>query len=149
MRALVCALAAALASAASLGPVAARAQTAGTASAAAPSAAALPDGGRFGSMFQFTEPDGAAIYRNVCAGCHMVDGRGATGAGAYPALAGDTRLGTAAYVVAVVLHGQKAMPAFARYLSDQQVADVVAYVRGRFGGDQSAGASPDDVKAAR
>ncbi len=41
----------------------------------------------------------------------MPDGRGATGAGTYPALAQDTRLQVAAYPIAIVLHGRKAMPA--------------------------------------
>ena len=49
--------------------------------------------------FRFTHQDGEAIYRNVCAGCHMPDGRGASGAGAYPALARNAKLEAAGYPV--------------------------------------------------
>ena len=38
----------------------------------------------FGNPYVFTEQGGEAIYRSVCAGCHMPDGRGASGAGTYP-----------------------------------------------------------------
>jgi mono/diheme cytochrome c family protein len=103
----------------------------------------------FGSPFHFTEQGGAAIYAGVCAGCHMPDGRGAAGAGAYPALARDARLQSAGYPIAVVLHGQKAMPGFARTLSDQQIADVVGYVRTHFGNNDPDVPTAADVKAAR
>ncbi len=55
----------------------------------------------------------------------MADARGASGADAYPALAGGPTLATAAYVAHIVLEGQKGTPAFGDNLSDQQVADVV------------------------
>ena len=55
----------------------------------------------------------------------MADAKGASGAGTYPALAGDLKLATAAYVAYIVLRRQKGMPAFGDNLSDQQVADVV------------------------
>ena len=103
----------------------------------------------FGSPFHFTEQGGAAIYAGICAGCHMPDGRGAVGAGAYPTLAQDARLRAAGYPIAVVLHGEKAMPGFARTLSDQQIADVVGYVRTHFGNDDPDVPTAADVKAAR
>jgi mono/diheme cytochrome c family protein len=97
----------------------------------------------FGSRSHFTEQGGAAIYASVCAACHMPDGRGASGAGRYPSLAQDPRLAAAAYPIAVVLLGQKAMPGFAETLSDQQIADTVTYIRTHFGN-----AFPDAVTAA-
>jgi mono/diheme cytochrome c family protein len=115
------------------------------AQAVAPAAA----GGVFGSPFRFTEATGASIYQSVCAGCHMADGRGAVGAGAYPALAHDPRLAVAAYPIALVLQGQRAMPPFARYLSDQQVADVVGFIRRNFGNEYAEPISAQDVAAAR
>ena len=37
---------------------------------------------------------GKAIYSHVCQGCHMVDAKGAVGAGRYPALARNAKLET-------------------------------------------------------
>jgi mono/diheme cytochrome c family protein len=101
------------------------------------------------SPFRFTHQDGEAIYRNVCAGCHMPDGRGASGAGAYPALARNAKLEAAGYPVLLVVNGQKAMPAFGRALDDNQVAAVVNYIRANFGNAYTDRVSTDDVKAAR
>src|SRR3954452_22475125 len=101
------------------------------------------------SPFRFTHQDGEAIYRNVCAGCHMPDGRGASGAGAYPPLAGNPKLQAAGYPVYLVVNGQKAMPAFGAQLDDNQVAAVVNYIRGSFGNAYTDRVSVDDVKAAR
>jgi mono/diheme cytochrome c family protein len=98
----------------------------------------------FGSRTHFTEQGGAAVYAALCAACHMPNGLGASGAGSYPSLSQDQRLAVAAYPVAVVLLGQKAMPSFARTLSDQQIADVVTYVRTHFGN-----AYPDRVTVAQ
>ena len=67
---------------------------------------------RAGRRQGFTEQGGEAIYKNVCQGCHMPDAKGAVGAGMYPALAKDPKLEVAGYPVAVVVNGQKAMPAF-------------------------------------
>jgi len=99
--------------------------------------------------FRFTHQDGEAIYRNVCAGCHMPDGRGASGAGAYPALARNAKLEAAGYPVLLVVNGQKAMPAFGRVLDDNQVAAVVNYIRANLGNAYTDRVSTDDVKAAR
>ena len=101
------------------------------------------------SPFRFTHQDGEAIYRNVCAGCHMPDGRGASGAGAYPALARNVKLEAAGYPLLLVVNGQKAMPAFGQVLDDNQVAAVVNYIRANFGNAYTDRVSTDDVKAAR
>jgi mono/diheme cytochrome c family protein len=87
--------------------------------------------------------DGKTIFEHICQGCHMPDAKGATGAGTYPALAGDPRLVSPQYMAAVVLHGRRDMPSFIQTgeagpledgkLSDAQVADVVNYVRTHFG----------------
>jgi mono/diheme cytochrome c family protein len=86
-----------------------------------------PDGA-FGSPFRFTESTGEATYKNICAGCHMPDGRGASGAAAYPSLRQNPRLTTTAYPIAVITHGQKSMPAFNRTLTERQIAEVAAYI---------------------
>jgi mono/diheme cytochrome c family protein len=48
-----------------------------------------------------------------------------------------------------VVNGQKAMPAFGPMLSDQQIADVINYVRTHFGNNYKDAVKPADVKAAR
>jgi mono/diheme cytochrome c family protein len=108
--------------------------------------ASAQSGGRSTS---FTEQGGAEIFKQVCQGCHMPDAQGAVGAGMYPALARNPKLAVPGYPVAVVVNGQKAMPAFGAMFSDQQVADVVNYVRAHFGNAYKDKATPADVKAAR
>jgi len=73
----------------------------------------------------------------------MADARGAEGAGAYPTLADNPRLAASAYPIFLVLKGRAGMPAFQDRLSDQQVADVVNYIRSHFGNQY-----PDTVNAA-
>ena len=86
----------------------------------------------FGNPYRFTEQGGEAIYRSVCAGCHMPDGRGAHGAGTYPSLVDDPRLAVSSYPLGVVLHGRSAMPPFGHSLTNEQVAAVVSYIRTHF-----------------
>jgi mono/diheme cytochrome c family protein len=112
-------------------------------------AQAQPLPGQFGSPGHFTESTGAAVYQGVCAGCHMANGQGARGAGAYPALAGDPRLAVPAYAIGVVLRGRGAMPGFARVLDNRQIADVVTWLRQNLGNAYPGGPSPDDVQALR
>ena len=98
---------------------------------------------------RFVMQDGAAIYRNVCTTCHMADAKGATGAGTYPALAGDKRLADPAYPIYVVLKGQKGMPDFGPLFDDAQVAAVVGYVRTNFGNSYKGPVTAEAVKALR
>ncbi len=97
----------------------------------------------------FSEGTGESLYRNICQGCHMADGRGAVGAGSYPSLAGDSNFGVAAYPVHVVVDGLRGMPAFGPALTDDQVIAVVGYVRTHFGNHEAAPVTADDVRAAR
>ena len=89
----------------------------GTTAALADTAGPAPKPGTHGpNISGFFSPfpfqGGEAIYKGVCAGCHMPDAKGAVGAGMYPALAKNENLETAAYPVGIVLKGQKAMPSF-------------------------------------
>lgn len=79
----------------------------------------------------------------------MPDAKGASGAGAYPALAANQRLSVSAYPVSVVIHGQKAMPPLGGMLSDKQIADVVTYVRSHFGNRYGDAVTPEQVKILR
>jgi mono/diheme cytochrome c family protein len=87
---------------------------------------------------------GPEIYTHICQGCHMPAGQGAVGAGHYPKLAGDPALVSWQYAALTVLNGKNGMPPFgltglamletgAVHLSDEQIADVVNYVRSNFG----------------
>jgi mono/diheme cytochrome c family protein len=97
----------------------------------------------------YPEATGEAIYANVCQGCHMPDGKGAQGAGAYPALAGDKRLAAKAYPAMVIVRGQKAMPEFGTGLTDAQVAAVVNYVRSHLGNSYSDALTTAEVASLR
>jgi mono/diheme cytochrome c family protein len=97
----------------------------------------------------FAEQGGAALYASVCAACHQPDAKGAIGAAAYPALAADENLASADYMTAVLLNGLRGMPPVGRMMSDEQVADVVNYVRTHFGNSYGEALSAADVAAAR
>ena len=97
----------------------------------------------------FTMQGGEAVYRGVCQGCHMADARGAVGAGAYPALANNARLAAPGYVVTLVMNGHKGMPAFRDQFTDQQIADVVNYVRTHFGNRFKGEVKAAEVQALR
>lgn len=92
---------------------------------------------------------GEAVFKSICQGCHMPDAKGAAGAGAYPALAANPNLQAAGYPVFMVVQGRKAMPALGGMLSDQQVADVVNYIRTHFGNAYADPVTAEDVKAVR
>jgi mono/diheme cytochrome c family protein len=98
---------------------------------------------------RFTETTGEELFASACQGCHMPDGKGAIGAGAYPSLAQDSNLESGGYPVYVVVRGQRAMPPVGALMSDAQVAAVVNYVRTHFGNHYQDAVSPDDVKSVR
>lgn len=89
---------------------------------------------------------GEQIYAQICQGCHMPGGKGAEGAGRYPAFVANPNLASSRYLALTILNGRRNMPAFARperpefyfpptWLTDQQVANVVNYIRTSFGND--------------
>jgi mono/diheme cytochrome c family protein len=118
---------------------------------ASPTTADAPssNSGAMSHGWQFSEQGGADLFRNICAGCHQPDAKGAVGAGAYPSLVGDDELASADFVVSVLLDGLKAMPPVGDMMSDTQVADVADYVRTHFGNAYSSRVSAADVAAAR
>lgn len=103
----------------------------------------------FGNPDRFAQSGGEAVYRAVCQGCHMPEGEGAVGAAAYPSLAGNELLAEPGYPIYMVVNGQGGMPSFADTLNDQQIADVVNFVRSHFGNDFEGEANPEDVSAVR
>ena len=118
----------------------------------APAKPAVEDTGMMGSN------DGGQIYQQICAGCHMADGRGAVGAGSYPAFVGNTNLSSSRYVAITILNGRRNMPAFAPprrhefyfppvWLNDLQVANVVNYIRSNFGNNYPDPITAEEVRA--
>jgi mono/diheme cytochrome c family protein len=99
--------------------------------------------------FRFHEMSGEELFANVCRGCHMSDGKGATGAGTYPSLAGNGNLEAGGYPLAVVVNGQRGMPPFGAMMSDDQVAAVVNYLRTHFGNSYQDAVTAEDVKLVR
>jgi mono/diheme cytochrome c family protein len=90
----------------------------------------------FSPGFRFVEKSGEQLFANVCQGCHMSDAKGATGAGTYPSLAGDSNL-------------VRGMPAFGEAMSDDQIAAVVNYVRTHFGNGYQDTVTAEEVRAVR
>jgi mono/diheme cytochrome c family protein len=76
---------------------------------------------------------GASVYQEVCQACHMANAQGAVGAGRIASLAANGNLAYPEYPIAVVTGGKGAMPWFRGQLTDQQIADVIGYVRTHFG----------------
>ncbi|WDS34962.1 cytochrome c [Pseudoxanthomonas sp.] len=86
--------------------------------------------------------DGARLYADACASCHQPNG-GGTGDHYYPSLSHNSAVGAARpnNLVMAILHGVDRtgadgptyMPAFARDMTDAQVAAVASYVSQRFG----------------
>ena len=102
---------------------------------------------------------GAALYLDNCAACHRSDGQGY--ARVFPALAGNPVITgeDATSLVHVVLKGGTlpathqapssfTMPPFAWRLNDQQIADLVNFIRTSWG-NQGAPVNAEQVKALR
>jgi mono/diheme cytochrome c family protein len=103
----------------------------------------------FSSGYKFTQMAGRDLFANICQGCHMPDGEGASGAGTYPSIVRNKNLEASGYPVHVVVNGQRAMPPFGAMLSDDQVAAVVNYLRTNFGNDYRDAVTAADVKVVR
>ena len=88
---------------------------------------------------------GERIYKEVCAACHMPDGKGGTGAATIPALAGNQRLGAAAYPIVTVMIGKGVMQGFDGVLTKAQIAMVVGYIRTNLGNSYPAPVTEADV----
>ncbi|WP_265282209.1 c-type cytochrome [Verminephrobacter aporrectodeae] len=100
----------------------------------------------FSSGKEFIAQTGQQLYQTSCQGCHMADGKGARGAGTYPALANNGNLQVAEFIAIVVMHGKNGMPGFREYMSDAQLADVMNHVRSSFGNNYDTGITADFVK---
>lgn len=103
---------------------------------------------------------GEVVFVGKCAVCHQSTGLGDLGKG-FPPLAGSAiATGDPRKPMAIVLHGfsgkivrkgveiNNAMPAWKDILSDQEIADVLTYVRKSFG-NKADSVAPDAVAAMR
>jgi mono/diheme cytochrome c family protein len=102
---------------------------------------------------------GAAIYAHACIACHEADGSGAPRI--YPPLPGNANLQSSdpSSTLRIILDGAEtvttarapnsgSMPAYAKQLSDQQIADVANYIRNSWG-NAAPLVTPEEVKRAR
>ena len=103
--------------------------------------------------------DGEAIYMSRCMSCHQTDGAGI--AGVFPPLNGtDWVVGDKGRLIRIVLDGMMgetevqgvvysgAMPPWKSFLSDEEVAAVLTYVRNAWENDASA-VTPQEVGLVR
>lgn len=90
---------------------------------------------------------GAEVYAGNCQTCHQPNGKGLPGA--FPALDGSKLVnGPQADVIALVLNGKGAMPAWKGQLSATQIAAVITYVENSWGNATGKLVQPAEVKAA-
>jgi mono/diheme cytochrome c family protein len=103
--------------------------------------------------------DGEKLYRGACIACHEADGSGAPRI--YPPLPGNANLQSAdpTSALRIILDGAEtittprapnkgSMPAYARKMSDQEIADVTTYIRNSWGNAASP-VTPAQVAKAR
>ncbi|WP_352257889.1 c-type cytochrome [Psychrobacter sp. TB55-MNA-CIBAN-0194] len=76
----------------------------------------------------FFATDGKKLYDDSCAGCHMLKGEGAQGAGYYPPLANNSKMESKYYIISILINGLRGMPSFHSMMDDQQIAAVTQYV---------------------
>jgi len=102
---------------------------------------------------------GQTIYAHACVSCHEADGSGAPRI--YPPLPGNANLQSTdpASTLRIILEGVQtvttprapnpgSMPAYAKQLSDEEIADVTNYIRNSWG-NAAAPVTPAQVKKAR
>jgi len=86
-------------------------------------------------------PKGQRLYLGLCATCHGVDGRGSWRAALFLVRPGNLANGVAldrrsdTYLFDLIKHGgapigRPGMPAFGSTINDEEIAEVVRYVRG-------------------
>jgi mono/diheme cytochrome c family protein len=104
--------------------------------------------------------DGEKVYNGACIACHEADGSGAPRI--YPPLPGNANLQSAdpSSTLRIILDGAQtvttprapntgSMPAYARKLLDQEIADVATYIRNSWGNAAPAVTAEQVAKARR
>lgn len=108
----------------------------------------LADQAEFGAA-GYTSTDGEVLYQTHCSGCHMPDGRGAVGAGKYPALKNNENLEFASYPIYIIVNGQGAMPGFGSFFDDEQIAAITSYIQSNLDNGYEPDATPEMVAGSR
>ena len=107
-------------------------------------------------------PNGKKVFTTICAACHQADGKGSPALHAPPLAGSDwVQADGPNRVIRIALngvagpitvsgnqYGEGAMPVFKDALTDQQVADVLTYVRQEWG-NKAGPVKPEQVKAIR
>ena len=89
---------------------------------------------------------GGAVYAKNCATCHMPGGEGVPGA--FPALSGSSVVtGSIDAQAHLVLNGKGMMPAFAKVLKADELAQVITYTRNALGNSVGDEIQPKAVQA--
>lgn len=103
---------------------------------------------------------GKAIYGRICAACHLGTGQGVPGNNIPPLAGSEIAQGDPAKPVSIVLHGLRGpivrggvningqMAPWKDQLDDQEIADVLTYVRSNFG-NSGAAITAEEVAAVR
>jgi mono/diheme cytochrome c family protein len=104
--------------------------------------------------------NGERLYKGACIACHEADGSGAPRI--YPPLPGNANLQSedASSAIRIILDGAEtittprapnkgSMPAYAKKMSDQEIADVTTYIRNAWGNSASVVAADQVAKARR
>lgn len=111
----------------------------------------------FSAQAEVDITEGQSSYLRHCQACHQADGSGMPRV--FPPLAGNSHIDDAAYVANTVIHGLSGpltvnnvdyngnMPPMA-YISDQEIANIVAYVMLRWSEEESS-LTAEDVAAQR
>jgi len=73
--------------------------------------------------------NGATLYGANCAVCHAADGSGGSG----PSLKDNAAGESDSEIITIILDGEGSMPSFRAKFSDQEVADVLEFIRRDFG----------------
>lgn len=77
--------------------------------------------------------DGAGLYKAKCAMCHGADGKGATPMGKNLGIrdltSADVQKQSDPELTTIISKGKNKMPAYAAKLTNEQIAQVVTYIR--------------------
>jgi cytochrome c6 len=77
--------------------------------------------------------DGASQFKAKCAGCHSADGSGSSATGKAMHIrdlgSADVQKQTDAQLTAIITDGKDAMPAYKGKLTDDQIKQIVAFIR--------------------
>ena len=74
---------------------------------------------------------GQTVYDAHCKVCHKADGKGDASAG-YPALQAPAAANSVEQMAPKIIDGNGAMPGFGGMLTNQQIADTIAYLKATF-----------------